>query len=117
MNAQERIEWLNARDPLHQWKNGQDIYCFHCEAVFKAEDVGEDGDDPCCPRCEGATPIDFFHLPWWREDLTLEASGSHRYIWLVNPIVATPGNPHLLPAHPSERRCGICGAPVSRCCC
>jgi hypothetical protein len=68
MTANERIEWLNARDPLHQWKVGQDVYCLHCDGVFKAEAVAVDGEgDPCCPLCLGATPLDFHPAPWWRE--------------------------------------------------
>jgi hypothetical protein len=41
MNANRRIEWLNERDPLHQWRAGQDVFCLHCDQAFKAEAVGK----------------------------------------------------------------------------
>ena len=67
MNAHERVEWLNERDPLHEWRVGQDVFCLHCDGVFKAEAVGEDTDGlPECPNC-GATPLDFHPTPWWRD--------------------------------------------------
>ena len=104
MNAEERVRWLNARDPLHKWKVGQDVYCLHCDAVFKAEDVGEDFDGlPECPLCD-ATPMDFHALPWWREDLTEECEGGERYRWRGQPIRATPGRPGKLPLSPWEQR-------------
>lgn len=67
MNAHQRVEWLNERDPLHLWCVGQDIFCLHCDKAFKAEAVGEDADAlPECPHC-GATPLDFHPEPWWRD--------------------------------------------------
>jgi hypothetical protein len=100
MNAKERIEWLNARDPLHQWKVGQDVYCLHCEAVFKAEDIGEDAEGLLgCPLC-GATPLDLHSEPWWREDLTEEKL---EHVWRVEPIRATPGQPRKLPPSAEDR--------------
>lgn len=103
MNAKERVRWLNARDPLHQWKVGQDVYCLHCEAVFKAEDVGEAADGlPECPLCD-ATPLDFHEQPFWREDLVGEkiVRGRAIYIWRVEPICAVLGQPRTLPPEQS----------------
>jgi hypothetical protein len=99
MNAEERVRWLNARDPLHKWKVDSDVYCFHCEAVFKAEDVGEDYDFlPECPLCD-ATPIDFSHEPWWRNDLVEQIPRKYncRIKWRVMPIRAIRGRPRELP--------------------
>lgn len=67
MNAEERISWLNQRDPCHIWRIGQQVHCLHCEGVFKAEDVATDSEgDPTCPHCLDSTPIDFHRKPWWR---------------------------------------------------
>lgn len=101
MKPNERVRWFNARDPLHKWTVGQDVYCLHCDGVFKAEDVFEDEDgDPNCPVCRRSSPIDFFPLPFWREDLTKPVKGPQQYIWRVSPIVATPGKPGVLPPPP-----------------
>ena len=27
---EQKVDWLNERDPFHQWAVGDDIYCFHC---------------------------------------------------------------------------------------
>jgi hypothetical protein len=99
MNAEERVRWLNARDPLHKWKVGQDIYCLHCDAVFKVEDVGEDSDGlPECPLCD-ATPLDFHTEPWWREDLVEQTPRKYdvKNTWRVEPIRAVAGQPGTLP--------------------
>lgn len=99
MNAKDRVEWFNVRDPLNKWKVGQDVYCLHCEAVFKAEDIGVDSDGlPECPSC-GATPLDLHHVPWWREDLTNDSKQ-----WLVPPIRAVAGRVGKLPAAPWNQR-------------
>jgi hypothetical protein len=104
MNNEARIEWLNARDPLNKWAVGDDVYCLHCDAVFKAEDVGEDTDGlPECPLCT-ATSLDFHTLPWWREDLVDETSGRALYKWRVPRIRATPGQPRELPPAPQDHR-------------
>jgi hypothetical protein len=103
MNAKDRVRWLNARDPLHKWSVGQDVYCLHCEAVFKAEDVGEDFDNlPECPLCK-ATPLDFFTEPFWREDLIDQKVVGDRFVntWRVPPICAVPGQPRVLPPQPN----------------
>jgi hypothetical protein len=118
MNAEQRVRWFNARDPLHKWTVGQDVYCLHCDGIFKAQDVFEDEEgDPNCPVCKRSSPIDFHPIPWWREDLTDEVTPAQRFIWRVAPIQAAPGKPSVLPPRPQERRCGICGAFVSQCCC
>ena len=98
MNAAERVRWLNARDPLHKWKVGQDIYCLHCDGIFKAQDVFEDEEgNPNCPVCKRSSPIDFFPLPWWRDDLTIECGGPQKWMWRVAQIAANPGKPSVLP--------------------
>lgn len=95
---------MNDRDPVHEWKCGQDVYCLHCDAVFKAEDVGEDSEGlPECPLCD-ATPLDFFPLPFWRDDLTVAVSEPEQYRWKVPAIRATPGQPGTLPLSPWDQR-------------
>ena len=65
MNANERVEWLNERDPLHQWAVGDDIFCLHCDGVFKAQDVAHGDEDlPVCPVCRDGNPLDFADIPW-----------------------------------------------------
>lgn len=99
-NEEKKVQWLNDRDPLNKWSVGEDVYCLHCDGVFKAEDVGKDTDGlPECPRC-GATPLDFAGAPWWREDLVEEKT---HYSWLVQPIRATPGQPGQLPPSSTNR--------------
>ena len=99
-DAEKRVQWFSKRDPFRTWSVGEDVYCLHCDGVFKAEDIGEDTDGlPECPRC-GATPLDLAEAPWWREDLISEEA---RYKWLVQPIRATPGQPAQLPSPAHER--------------
>ena len=101
MNAEARVKWLNERDPINQWSVGDDVYCLHCDGVFKAEDVGcDDEADPTCPVCKSSTPLDFAHLPWWREDLVEQTPGECEMInkWRVEPITAESGKPKVLPA-------------------
>lgn len=105
MNAKDRVDWLNVRMPWQKWEVGQDIYCLHCDAVFKAEDVGEDHEGlPECPLCD-ATPLDFHDKPFWREDLVEQAVVRGRLvnIWKAEPILATPGQPRQLPPESFER--------------
>lgn len=97
MNAKQTIEWLNKRDPIHQWSVDDDVFCLHCDGVFKAEDVARDRDgDPTCAVCKGATPLDFHHAPWWREDLMDEDNdGCH---WIGEPIRGLARQPKSLQA-------------------
>jgi hypothetical protein len=101
MNAEEKIAWLNEHDPLHEWAMGDDVYCLHCDAVFKAEDVAcDDVGDPTCPLCISSTPLDFAEIPWWREDLVGQTADEKDVInqWCVEPIHAEAGKPTHLPA-------------------
>jgi hypothetical protein len=70
MNFQDRVDWLNERDPLHFWSVAELIVCGHCERNFKAEDYGKYADRfedlPCCPFCE-ATPLDFWPWEKWQD--------------------------------------------------
>ena len=92
-------------DPLHKWSVDDDVYCLHCDGVFKAQDVGEDNERlPICAVCKHAYPIDFFKMPWWREDL-VEQSVDHEGMinqWRVEPICAVAGKPGQLPARGSK---------------
>jgi hypothetical protein len=100
MNAKEKVRWLNARDPLQKWSVGEDVYCLHCDGVFKVDDVSPDyAGYPECPVCHGATPIDFHKLPWWRDDLVEQTATKYRMVntWRVEPIRATLGHPSTLP--------------------
>jgi hypothetical protein len=100
MNLSERVQWLNARDPLHKWRVNHDVYCLHCDGVFKAEDiVCDDEGFPTCPVCRASTPIDFARLPWWRIDLVDEQIVCNRevYTWRAKPIRAIRGQPRQLP--------------------
>jgi hypothetical protein len=104
MNAKERVEWLNERDPLRQWSVGDDVFCLHCDGVFKAEDVACDHEgDPTCPLCNSSTPLDFAEIPWWREDLVKQRPDNYRMVntWRVKPVQAIAGKPGHLP----ERGC------------
>jgi hypothetical protein len=105
MNAEETVAWLNERDPLRQWSAGDDVYCLHCDGVFKAEDVACDHEgDPTCPLCISSTPLDFDEIPWWREDLvdqTADEKEIHNQ-WRVKPICAEPGKPGRLPERGSR---------------
>jgi hypothetical protein len=69
---EQKVDWLNERDPFHQWAVGDDIYCFHCEKIFKAENVVRDKyHDPNCPHCVGSSPMDFIGRgsTLWPDDL------------------------------------------------
>jgi hypothetical protein len=99
-NDKETVKWLNECDPIHTWKVAEDVFCMHCECVFKAEDVIEDDEgDPNCPMCRHSSPIDFHKEPWWRPDLTEQSATKYRVksTWIVEPIRATPGQPTPLP--------------------
>jgi hypothetical protein len=77
----------------------------HCEAVFKAEDVGEDCDSfPECPLC-GATPLDLFPEPWWRADLIDQKCSRDSMVdtWRVPPICGVPGQPRIPPPQAGNR--------------
>jgi hypothetical protein len=106
MNAKERVDWLNKRDPLHQWSVDDDIFCLHCDGIFKAQDVAQDIEaDPTCPVCHTSSPIDFREIPWWREDL-VEQSADHEGVfneWRVEPIHAEAGKPCRLPERKKMR--------------
>ena len=98
MPPAKRAAWLNRVSPKDRWAKGDDVFCLHCDGVFKAEDVACDRDgDPTCPVCQSSTPLDFAHLPWWREDLTKEVDGEEQHEWAVKPIVAEAGRPRILP--------------------
>ena len=71
MSAAERAVWLDRVSPTSRWVMGDDVFCLHCDGVFKAEEVACDNEgDPMCPLCQSGTPLDFAHFPWWRGDLT-----------------------------------------------
>ncbi|HZV36803.1 MAG TPA: hypothetical protein VFB72_19655 [Verrucomicrobiae bacterium] len=93
-----RVNWLDDVSPTQSWKLGDDVFCLHCDAIFKAEDVACDTDgDPTCPACQSSTPLDFHHMPWWREDLCQEVDSDEQYAWKGKPLHATPGKPDRLP--------------------
>jgi hypothetical protein len=175
MNAEQKIDWLNERDPLNEWAVDDDVFCLHCDGVFKAQDLALASDGcPTCPVCHTNTPLYFHAVPWWREDLVAESETEDdiERNWIGKPIGAVAGQPGKLPrpagSHPKletvvlrklvrcvvnesdrealtdaeqrlysaihlavmayedevrlgipalERRCMICGAPVSQCCC
>jgi hypothetical protein len=98
----QRVAWLDRVSPTNSWAPNDDVFCLHCDAVFKAEDVACDEEgDPTCPLCRSSTPLDFDPLPWWREDLTRSAESEDDYEskheWIGTPITAEPGKPRLLP--------------------
>lgn len=99
MNAEQRIEWLNERDPLHVWTANSDVFCLHCDGVFKAQDVASQYDEPTCPVCRTSGVRDFGELPWWREDLIAETETEHGFKrnWIGKPIQAVAGQPGRLP--------------------
>jgi hypothetical protein len=104
INDKEIVEWLTERDPLHKWKIGEDVYCHHCDGVFKAHDVFNDSmDDPNCPLCHHSSPIDFAKEPWWRPDLIEQSASKYRMknTWTVQPIRAKAGKPTWLPTRKS----------------
>jgi hypothetical protein len=104
-----RAKWLNRVSPTSKWKFGDDVFCLHCDGLFKAEDVAcDDEGDPTCPLCHSSTPLDFHHLPWWREDLCKELDAEvetdEQHAWKVEPIHATPGQPRTIPRpNPDEK--------------
>ena len=116
MTAEQKIEWLNDRDPIHVWAVDSDVFCLHCDGMFKAQDVACDGDnEPTCPVCKGSSVIDFHGIPWWRDDLVADDDG---YEWRLVRFAAIAGCPGRLPRQKDEkRRCIICGVSVSQCCC
>jgi hypothetical protein len=98
MDSSAKAKWLNRVSPTSKWALGDDVFCLHCDAVFKAEDVACDEEgDPTCPICHSSTPLDFHHLPWWREDLCKEVDTDEQHAWKVDPIRATPGQPRTIP--------------------
>lgn len=99
MNATETILWLNDRDPFHEWAVDDDIFCLHCDGVFKAQDVARDADYPTCPVCHDSSPLDFANMPWWREDLVNQRVTKHEMVntWRLKPIQAIRGKPFCLP--------------------
>lgn len=98
LSPKERANWLHERRAFGHWAEGDDVFCLHCDGVFKAEDVDCDPEgDPTCPVCHTSTPLDFDHLPWWRGDLTKGPNAEAGYVWSVTPIRATPGEPGRLP--------------------
>ena len=98
MDASAKAKWLNRVSPTSKWALGDDVFCLHCDAVFKAEDVACDEEgDPTCPICHSSTPLDFHYLPWWREDLCKSVDTDEQHAWKVEPIHATPGQPHRIP--------------------
>jgi hypothetical protein len=105
MNAEEKVSWLNVCDPFRQWSVGQDVFCLHCDGVFKAEDVLRDYvGHPTCPLCISSTPIDFAEIPWWREDLVAEKVNKNGFVrkWRIKPIKAIAGRPVYLPARENK---------------
>jgi len=107
MAPQKRVEWLDSVSPTGRWKFGDDVFCLHCDGIWKAEDITCDHEgDPTCPVCSGSSPIDFHHLPWWRDDLVAEkeeygeedAEGDRRFKWIRTPLEATAGQPRKLPS-------------------
>jgi hypothetical protein len=98
MDPGRRAAWLDSVSPTSSWSLGDDVFCLHCDAVFKAEDVACDHEgDPTCPVCKSSTPLDFHHIPWWRGDLVGEDFERGGY-WKGTPITAVSGKPGQLPA-------------------
>lgn len=100
MDAEKTVQWLNERDPLNEWSVDDDLFCLHCDGVFKAQDVFRDKNgDPNCPVCKNSSPLDFHSIPWWREDLTSATEGEDEfgYEWKGTPITAESGKPKSLP--------------------
>lgn len=92
-----RAKWLNEVSPTNSWAFKDDVFCHHCDGLFKAEDVACDKDgDPTCPLCYASTPLDFHKLPWWREDLCNEPDGDEGYTWKVEPLHAISGQPRRI---------------------
>src|ERR1019366_6789504 len=97
MDPAAKVKWLTRVSPTNRWALGDDVFCLHCDGVFKAEDVACDEEgDPTCPVCHSSTLLDFGHLPWWREDLCDQVDTEEQHVWKVTPIQATPGQPYKL---------------------
>jgi hypothetical protein len=95
----QRAEWLSDHSPLRNWSVGDDVFCFHCDGIWKAEDVAcNDHGEPTCPVCLKGGPVGLFHSPWWRDDLVAERFGVSRYEWAGRTLRAEPGNPRRVPA-------------------
>jgi hypothetical protein len=88
---------------MGSWEAGEDVFCLHCDGVFKTEDVncGASG-YPVCPVCNDGSPIDFHSMPWWREDLISEDDNGRE--WIGSRIVAVAGKPRRLPPEPKRMR-------------
>ena len=100
MKANETVTWLNERELFNEWSLNDDVYCLHCDGVFKAQDVARGrGDCPTCPVCRSSTPIDFAGIPWWREDLIDEKVTKSGFVrrWRIKPVQAMAGKPVRLP--------------------
>jgi len=102
MNAKEKVDWFNEVDPLHTWSVDDDVFCLHCDGVFKAQDVARDRDGLAeCPVCHDGSPLDFSDKPWWREDLVHQEVDKAGYelinTWIGKPITAIAGKPGTLP--------------------
>jgi len=96
LSSEEKARWLNDVSAIARWRKGNDVFCLHCNGVFKVEDIACDNEgDPTCPVCRSATPLDFHHLPWWREDLISE-NGDGIRLWRKRRIEAIPGQPQCL---------------------
>ena len=105
MKANAIVDWLNERDPLNEWSVDDDVFCLHCDGVFKVQDVARDyGSYPTCPVCRNSTPIDFHGIPWWREDLVDESDDGEGIVrqWRGEPIHGIAGKPGRLPARGGE---------------
>jgi hypothetical protein len=100
-----RAAWLSFHSPLVNWVAGQDVFCLHCDGVWKAEDVACDqAGEPTCPACRDCGPLGFGSLPWWRADLVIETDEAPYYEWASEAVAAEPGNPRKLPAPNEVRR-------------
>jgi hypothetical protein len=100
MNAKESVDWLNERDPIREWSVDADVFCLHCDGMFKAQDVACDSEgDPTCPVCRDSTPLDFHGIPWWREDLV-----DDKEEWRIKALEAEPGKPGCLPERLKARK-------------
>jgi hypothetical protein len=94
-----RAAWLSFHSPLNNWRAGQDVFCFHCDGVWKSEDVAcNESGDPTCPVCLDSSPLGFSPLPWWRADLVVERYGLPQFQWASEAVTAEPGKPRTLPA-------------------
>jgi hypothetical protein len=98
-SPKDKVKWLSSVSPTNSWASGDDIFCLHCDALFKAEDIAcDDEGDPTYPLCHSSTPLDFHHLPWWREDLCKESGDGEQHVWRVEPLHAKLGELRKIPA-------------------